>query len=155
MYIVFPYDLVAAQTWASSWVLYRCVVNVSVMLLYVGFWHATLYWLGWSKRKFDPTRTLSMSRLFHNVFYSVVGALVGTLYECMFMHAWATGKLPYIADNQILASPANFLRFVFWIIGVPMFREVHFYFAHKFIHFRHVFFLILFIFKNFRFSNLL
>lgn len=136
MYFLFPYDLDVAKTWALSWVVHRCAVNVCVMLLYVGFWHVTLYWLGWAKRKFDPTRTLSTSRLFHNIIYSIIGAVVGGIYECMFIHLWATGKLPYIADTQVFSSIGNTLRMAIWIIGVPMFREIHFYFAHKFIHFR-------------------
>jgi sterol desaturase/sphingolipid hydroxylase (fatty acid hydroxylase superfamily) len=92
--------------------------------------------IGWAKRKFDPSRTITLSRLIHNVFYSICGALVGSLYECMFMHLWATGKLPYISNQELLTSPIAILRVLFWTIMIPNFREIHFYTAHKFIHFR-------------------
>jgi sterol desaturase/sphingolipid hydroxylase (fatty acid hydroxylase superfamily) len=44
--------------------------------------------------------------------------------------------LPYIADSEVFASFSAFARTCFWIWGVPQFRDLHFYFAHKFIHFR-------------------
>jgi Delta7-sterol 5-desaturase len=50
------------------------------------------------------------------------------------MHLYATRRLPYIADSEAFATPANALRVLLWTATIPLVRGVHFYFAHRLIH---------------------
>jgi len=52
------------------------------------------------------------------------------------MHLWATGRLDYIPDNEVFSSWGNVARVAAGIFLVPMYRDLHFYFAHRFIHMR-------------------
>ena len=132
-YTVFPYDFDAARTWAMDWILWRAAVNVLIVFSYFGFWHFTLYWLGWGARPFKGDRAFSYSKLAHNMWYTLLGALQWTVWEACFMHCYATGRLPYLADASLL-TPRGALNFVACFFLVPLYREVHFYLAHRFIH---------------------
>jgi hypothetical protein len=37
---------------------------------------------------------------------------------------------------QAFATPENAFRMVFFTLAIPLYRSVHFYFAHRFIHIR-------------------
>ena len=91
---------------------------------------------GWAKRKFKPQATPSRWRMVHNIWYTTLGILQWTAFEVIFMRLWATGRLPYIADAEALATPGNIARMVLWTLFVPAWRDFHFYFAHRFIHIR-------------------
>ena len=43
-------------------------------------------------------------------------------------------KIPFLTDEQALSSPWNLTLFVLAAFWVPLYRELHFYFAHRFIH---------------------
>lgn len=135
-YLICPYDLEKAKTWTADWVIYRCAVNTFIMLTYFGFWSLTLYSLGYGKRKFNQEHVASPSRMFHNVWYCVLGAIQLGLWEALFMHCYATGKLDYIKNEEAFATPENAFRMVFFTLAIPLYRSVHFYFAHRFIHIR-------------------
>lgn len=137
MYLLMPYDLEAARAWnGGGWVAQRLIFNCTVTYLYYAFWDITLYGLKWSKRKFKDYNWPTKWVFAHDFWYASMGILIWTGMECVFMNLWATGKLPYIADADILASPGNVLRFVFWTAATPLWRGFHFYFAHRFIHVR-------------------
>jgi sterol desaturase/sphingolipid hydroxylase (fatty acid hydroxylase superfamily) len=110
----------------------RLLVNHVVVLLYVGFWHVTLYWLGFAKRPFVPNRTYSWAKVSHNVFYTWLGIIQWTLTEVAFIYCYQTGRLAFVSD--IFSSRTAFLTTALWSILVPAFRDVHFYFAHRLIH---------------------
>ena len=59
--------------------------------------------------------------------------------EAGFLFMYATGRLPYIADSEAFSSWSNAARMIGWSLGVPLFREVHFYAAHRLIHVRFVY----------------
>jgi hypothetical protein len=141
-------------------VIYRCAVNTFIMLTYFGFWSLTLYSLGYGKRKFNPDYVATPSRMFHNIWYCVLGAIQLGLWEALFMNCYATGKLDYISNEEVcapafgcpvcssfptltesaipqaFATPENIFRMVFFTLAIPLYRSVHFYFAHRFIHIR-------------------
>merc|ERR1719499_1555111 len=135
IYVLVPYDFESAREgWSLSWIWPRAVVNTALVLGYFGFWHVTLYWLGWGERKFRPDQRPGKARMIHNVGYSVLGALQWTAWEVIFIRMYATGKIPHIADSEAFATPGNIARMILWTFGVPLVRDIHFYFAHRFIH---------------------
>ena len=134
VYFVFPYDFKAAQTWSRGWVLGRIAVNECVVFVYFGFWHVTMYWLGWGQRPFQAGRVWRWGKVLHNIWYTALGALQWAVWECIFVHCYATGRLPYIPDAELLSSPAAATNLLAVFFLVPLYREVHFYLAHRLIH---------------------
>ena len=135
-YVLCPYDLSAAKTFAADWVLYRCVINTFIMLTYFGFWSLTLYARGFGRRKFNKDHVAGAGRMFHNIWYCVLGSIQLGLWEALFMHCYATGKLEYISNEEAFSTPGNIARMIGWTLAVPLYRSLHFYFAHRFIHIR-------------------
>eukprot|EP00931_Biecheleriopsis_adriatica_P004800 TRINITY_DN106418_c0_g1_i1.p1 TRINITY_DN106418_c0_g1~~TRINITY_DN106418_c0_g1_i1.p1 ORF type:complete len:495 (-),score=60.02 TRINITY_DN106418_c0_g1_i1:74-1558(-) len=133
-YFVFPYDIPAATSWSMDWISYRLLANSVITFGYVGFWHLTLYILGWGKRPFNPDRQYKISKVAHNAFYNVLGVVQWTAWEAIAMHCWATGRLPYIPDSDSFGTWWGFAAFVAACFGVALWRDLHFYFAHRFIH---------------------
>ena len=139
LYVLFPYEksFKNAAVLDTAWILQRAVINSIVVNLYYGLWHAALYVWRLSKRKFNPkSGGPSMSRFIHNIWYTNIGTLQWTFWEVLFIHCYATNKIAYVSDAQILSSPIEMGKLCFWILFVPFYREVHFYFTHRFIHFR-------------------
>jgi len=136
-YFAFPYDFEAARSgWNRSWVMKRALVNTGVTLSYVGFWHVSLYLLGMGKRPFNGSRVYRWSKLCHNVFYTLLGILQWTVWEVVFLRCYATGRIPYMSDAKAMASPYGIFCFLAWCFLVPAYRDFHFYFAHRFIHYK-------------------
>jgi len=133
-YFVFPYDLEAAKTWASNWIAFRFFANFLIVFGYFGFWHVTLYFLEWGKRPFNPNRAYKISKVVHNMFYTFLGVLQWTLWEAVFMHCLATGRMPYVTDAESFGTSWGLFRFVLTCGLVAIWRDMHFYFAHRFIH---------------------
>ena len=110
--------------------------NISLTLIYVGFWYVSLYHWGWSERKYKPAYRPSASRMAHNIWYTSLGALQWSVWEIIFMHLYATKRLVYLADAEALATPGNIARMIGYTLLVPVWREFHFYWAHRLLHFR-------------------
>ena len=70
------------------------------------------------------------------MWYTFLGAFQWSVWEVIFMRLWATGALPYISDASAFADPATAAKVLFWVAAVPVFREFHFYWAHRMLHFR-------------------
>merc|ERR550517_155098 len=134
-YFVFPYDFQAARSFDSlDWVYFRFAVNFGITFGFFGFWHCVLYLLGWSERPFLPNRRYKLSKVIHNMFYSTMGVVQFTVWEAIFLHCYATNRLPYLTDEQAFSSSWNTTMFILAAFWVPLYREFHFYFAHRFIH---------------------
>lgn len=136
MYILFPYDLESASEFSFSWIFPRILLNVTVTLLYVGFWFASLFYFRWSNRKFKPDNFPGVQTVIHNIWYTFLGAIQWSFWEVAFIHFWATGKLSYISDADAFVSRWNIFRMVAYTIAIPIWREFHFYWAHRLLHFR-------------------
>ena len=151
IYMFAPYDLNAINKSNGSriqdrqqeqlqWFLHRAGLNVTIMLLYYGFWHTVLYGFGWSSRPFSQGRVYRWSKLCHNVWYCVLGCVQWTAWEMIMVHLYATGRIGYQHDDEVTNTTninwKGLVNFCFCIITVPFFREVHFFFAHRFIHMR-------------------
>ena len=103
------------------------------------------------------TRRYKLSKIFHNMFYTFLGVVQFTVWEAVFVHCYATNRLPYLTDQQALSSPWNVALFLLAAFWVPLYRDVlhiyrqnvinilivyrelHFYFAHRFIHIKAVY----------------
>lgn len=57
-----------------------------------------------------------------------------TIWEAIFMHCYATKRLPFMNDKEAFSNSWNITMFVLAAFWVPLYRELHFYFAHRFIH---------------------
>jgi len=132
----FPYDYEAGKNFSISFFIFRLSVNVFVCFSYTAFWYITLYVLDWAKRKYNPSYRPSGTRMFHNIFYSFLGVLQWTVWEVIFVYIYANNKLMFISDDEAFTSFPNIVRMVFWSLAVPVWRDLHFYFAHRFIHMR-------------------
>jgi len=138
-YFVFPYNYETAREFNLLFALelrYRLAVNVGIVFGYFGFWHVTLYWLHWGKRPFEKNRVWKWSKVIHNMWYTFLGCVQWTAWEAVFMHCYATDKLPFKTDKETLTSMTGSVEFVAWFFIIPLYREFHFYFAHRFIHIR-------------------
>jgi len=136
-YIVFPYDLEAAAAGvAPHWVAWRLFANTLITFSYVSFWHLALYWCGYGRRPFNPERSYRWSKVLHNVWYNVLAVVQWTIWEVVFMRAWATGRLPYLHDDQAFGTLSGALTLVLSFWWVPLWRSWHFYFAHRLLHVR-------------------
>lgn len=131
VWFFFPYN-VQATSWQES-LIERLLLNHVVILSYIGFWHFTLYGLGWGKRPFVADRSYSYAKLFHNMFYTELGVLQWAFTEAAFLHCYRTGKLQ-IDEN--LETSKSYLQLAIWSLAVPLIRDMHFYLAHRLIHTR-------------------
>merc|ERR1719313_1512798 len=52
------------------------------------------------------------------------------------MGLWAAGIVPYSTNAEILSSPGLLALNILWILLIPIWRDLHFYIAHRFIHIR-------------------
>jgi len=135
-YFFFPYDFQAAKSLQKlDWVLYRFFVNFAITFGFFGFWHCVLYGFGWSERPFHPNRRYKLNKVIHNMWYSFLGVVQFTIWEAIFLHCCATNRIPFLSDEQAFhSSPWNLTMFCLAAFWVPLYREFHFYFAHRFIH---------------------
>jgi len=134
-YFMFPYDFKAAKSlYKLDWVGYRFIVNFTLTFGYIGFWHGTLYMLNWSSRPFHSSRQYRASKVVHNMYYSFLGVVQFTVWEAVFIHCYATNRLPYMSDEEAFSNKWNTAIFCVAAFWVPLYRELHFYFAHRFIH---------------------
>jgi sterol desaturase/sphingolipid hydroxylase (fatty acid hydroxylase superfamily) len=140
-YFAFPYDLssggVAAQgpiTW--SFFSSRFPLWAFLTLGYTAFWHVTLHVLEWAQRPLVADRAYNPSKVAHNVFYSLSGVAIWTLFDNVMAFLWASGRLPYMPDSEAFSGPAGAVRFFAGLALIPLWRDIHFYFSHRFLHFR-------------------
>lgn len=137
-YFVFPYTYETEnpmKTFSLKWVTPRAIINTALVFGYFGYWHVTLYVMRWGKRPFNKTRgALKWSKICHNCFYCLLGALQYTVWEAIYCYCVASGRINVLTDVEAFSTPKGMLMFVASFFWVPLFRELHFYFAHRFIH---------------------
>ena len=138
-YFIFPFDYETAAKLDRAYAVVtakRLAVNAAIVFSYFGFWHLATYFWGWSTRPFKPNRVYRYSKVVHNMWYTFLGAVQWTAWEAVFVHCYASGKMPFIPDSEAL-KPENIVQqFVVWCFLIPIYREVHFYFAHRMTHLR-------------------
>lgn len=139
LYGVFPYDLGAGSAAAlaplsSRFFAERFPLWFAVTLGYASLWHVALYWFHVAKRPFIEARKYSVGKVLHNLAWTTSGVAIWTGFENIVCHLWATGRLSYIPDITSFGSVGGFCAFLLALGGVPLWRSLHFYFAHRFLH---------------------
>jgi hypothetical protein len=141
VYFLAPYDLAPTSAAAKgpltlAFFLPRLYLWLGVTQGYNLFFHYTLHWANWAKRPFLPARQYNWDKVLHNIFWSTCGVAIWTGFENVFAFLWASGRLPYMSDAEAFSTPLGMAKFAAALVGVPLFREVHFYFAHKLLHYK-------------------
>ena len=72
----------------------------------------------------------------HDRFWCLTSSVVSSLMEVYFIHAWASGALPVLADHEVFTAAS-----ISHLFFSPFWRTVHFYSVHRLIHSR-------FLYKN-------
>jgi sterol desaturase/sphingolipid hydroxylase (fatty acid hydroxylase superfamily) len=126
-YYWFPYTMTVDAPISAAFFAERFPLWFSLVIGYDLFWHVALYGLCLANRPFVRDRIYRIDKVAHNVFWTTSGIAIWTLFENMFAYLWASGRLPYATDSVWSIGIA--------LMAVPVWRSVHFYFAHRFLHF--------------------
>uniref|UniRef100_A0A6S7ZRJ7 Fatty acid hydroxylase domain-containing protein n=2 Tax=Aplanochytrium stocchinoi TaxID=215587 RepID=A0A6S7ZRJ7_9STRA len=123
----------------------RLYVNMVMVYVYYFYWHGILYWSSfkdfYASRPFNPDRgeEYRYAKVVHNIFYTTLGTIQWTVWEAVFIHCFATDRLPYLKDSEAFSSPRSFASLMISILMLPVWRDVHFYCAHRFIHIKAIY----------------
>jgi len=143
---LFPVTFPEAKEWHYGWVSKVVAFNLGCEFLIYSFWHYMTYASNFSTgklrdKKFNPNNqysdqgqkagffSSSSGHLQREVFFTTLGWLQSSAYQCVMMYLWASGKVAYYDD--FWAYPAYSL---FFLLFVTYWREFHFYWAHRMIH---------------------
>ena len=140
-YFLFPYDLSergTAFTGPVSFAFFmeRFPLWFALTFGYTSFWHTTVYLLNWAKRPFIQNRPYNLDKVAHNIVWSLSGVVLWTVFENVFTFLWATNRLSYIANVDSFSTPSGFMKFVAAMMLTPIWRDIHFYFAHRLLHYK-------------------
>lgn len=140
LYAAAPYNIgpgssAALAPVSSAFFLERFPVWFSLTFGYVSFWHIALYYLRLAQRPFVPNRVYTIDKVIHNMFWTTSGIAIWTVFENVVAYLWASGRLPYISDETTFSTGWGFGYFLLAVVGVPAWRSIHFYFAHRFLHY--------------------
>jgi len=135
-----PYDLSPSSPAALSpisldFLSTRLPLWLPLVLGYFGFWHVSLYLFNMANRPFIAERLYNWDKLAHNVFWTSSGIVIWSIYENVFCYLWATGRLSYLTDVTSFTTLEGSLRFIAVLMGIPVWRSIHFYFAHRLLHY--------------------
>jgi sterol desaturase/sphingolipid hydroxylase (fatty acid hydroxylase superfamily) len=132
-YLVNPYDLTASPTVASS--VARFTANYALAFAYTFYFYYYLYVDVKSSRKLFPGSTPSAGNMAHNLWYWSLGVVQWTLYEALQQKLWSASPSyspvlpPTYSASYVLVNVAT-------ILLIPLWRDIHFYTAHRFLHIR-------------------
>jgi len=133
-------ELSRCTTFKLDWITQMFLRNLMLLWLTAGGWHLLLYTLKLqgTERKYDPrwlrtddSRFLFHNQLYDNIFWSCAsGCTVWTAYEVLYMWAAANRIVPLV---DWTTHP---LYCAVWLCAIPFWREFHFYWIHRAIHWR-------------------
>jgi len=140
LYLYAPYDLSPNSFAAQSPINYNFMMTrlplwLTTTLGYFSFWHVALYFCSLANRPFIQNRSYNTDKVVHNIFWTTSGIVLWTAVENVYCYLWASGRLIYISDIQSFGTFSGLFYFVLAMAGIPVWRSVHFYFAHRFLHF--------------------
>jgi len=140
LYTMAPYNLADDSTAAlapisSAFFLERFPLWFGITFGYFSFWHVALYGMNMAQRPFIANRTYRIAKVVHNAFWTTSGIAIWTVFENIFAYLWATGRLTYISDMNSISTFWGAAAFLTALMGVPVWRSLHFYFAHRFLHY--------------------
>jgi sterol desaturase/sphingolipid hydroxylase (fatty acid hydroxylase superfamily) len=121
-----------------DWIGLMFLRNLGLLWLVAGGWHLLLYTLKLqgSERKYDPRwptshdpKFLFRNQTYDNIFWSCVsGCTIWTAYEVLYTWAAANQWVPRV---EWRAHP---VYCAVWLCAIPFWREFHFYWIHRAIH---------------------
>ena len=121
-----PYPMNVTSPITYDFMTKRIQLWLPTVLGYSTFWYSSLYSFNLGSRPFIPDRKSNYNKLAHNIFWTTSGICIWTAFENVFCYLWSTGRLQYSHDT---------FSFVVALMGIPLWRSFHFYFAHRFLHF--------------------
>lgn len=139
LYFGAPYDLsptsiVNQHPVSLLFLQQRLPIWLSLVYGYFGFWHVALYAFPLASRPFIAKRQYNWDKVVHNIFWTSSGVVIWTVFENIACFLWSNGRLPYVPDSALTTAQGQ-LGFLLAMMGVPVWRSVHFYFAHRLLHF--------------------
>ena len=140
LYSAAPYNLGPESSAAiapinSTFFLERFPIWFGITFGYFSFWHVTLYGFNMAQRPFISNRIYNIDKVIHNAFWTTSGIAIWTIFENVFAYLWATGRLHYISDMNSISTAWGIGAFILSLVGIPVWRSIHFYFAHRFLHY--------------------
>lgn len=133
-------DLETTKDLSAGWIALMLLRNLVLLWVVFGFYHLTLYMMRvqGSRGKYDPKwqekgkkKFLFQNQVLDNIFWTCVsGAPIWTAYEVFYIWAAANGKMP------LVSWASNPVWFVAWFLIIPLWRETHFYFVHRLLHWK-------------------
>jgi sterol desaturase/sphingolipid hydroxylase (fatty acid hydroxylase superfamily) len=130
----------ACANFEAGWIAQIYLRNLALIWIYYGIHHLYFYIFrceglrGKYNRKWpteNNARFMFRDQVWDNIFWSAgIGTLVWTAYEVLTMWLYANGKLPWISWAT---NPVWFVALFFLI---PFWREFHFYWIHRLIHWK-------------------
>ncbi|MBC7958917.1 MAG: sterol desaturase family protein [Vallitaleaceae bacterium] len=131
-------DLASPMSLSATWIGLMLLRNLVMIFIVFGGYHLLLYILKvqGTKQKYHPQwqavgnkKFLFKNQVYDNIFRTCVsGATIWTAYEVLYVWAFSHDYLPYLSWTQ------NPVYFVVMLLLIPIFRETHFYFVHRLIH---------------------
>lgn len=136
-YFYFTPELARMSSFSADWMIEITIRNSVLMILFTGAFH--LWFIRFRKqgrkKKYNGNWMSENNSTFlfndqvkDNVFWSMTGVLWWSVYECGLWWGYANGLLPYI-DFQ-----SHPVWFVALMLLVPFWRNFHFYWIHRLIH---------------------
>lgn len=125
IYLNYPYESVTTPL-SYEFIKNRFPIWFVTVFGYTGFWHITLHVMKLANRSYIPNRVYNYNKLIHNMFWTLSGVIIWSIFENIFCYLWTTNRLIY--EN-------NSINFIIALITIPVWRSWHFYFAHRLLHF--------------------
>ena len=140
IYFAFPYDLSIDSSASIAPISFeflseRLPIWFITVFGYTAFWHVSLHIFKLASRSFIKNRPYNVNKLLHNMFWTFSGVVIWTIFENIFCYLWATDRLSYISDFVSFNTNEGKIKFALALMGVPVWRSWHFYFAHRLLHF--------------------
>lgn len=135
-YLFFTPEMSRMEVLQPGWALEILLRNVVLVTVFTGGLHLWLYRFrgqgrltkynaNWMAK--DDKRFLFNDQVYDNVFWSMVGTAIWTLYEIGFWWGYANSALP---------QSSSAIWFVLWLLLMPFWRNFHFYWIHRLIHWK-------------------
>ena len=140
IYFAFPYDLSMDSSASIAPISFeflseRLPIWFITVFGYTAFWHVSLHIFKLASRPFIKNRPYNVNKLLHNMFWTFSGVVIWTIFENIFCYLWANNYLSYISDFVSFNTTEGKIKFALALMGVPVWRSWHFYFAHRLLHF--------------------
>lgn len=133
-------DLSVTRTLSAGWIVWMLVRNILLIIIVFGFYHLTLYVMKLQGKtgKYHPQgqatgakKFLFRNQVWDNIFWTVVsGGIIWTAWEVLYLWLAANGRMP------LVSFASNPVWFVAFFLIIPLWRETHFYFIHRLIHWK-------------------